>query len=138
MKGQTSMSDVSVAQSAENFTTQAQAARPNMEAWALRYVELGFHIIPCHEPLFDDQHGYLCTCEQYRHTDRCKEKHPHLYLEGGAHCSNPGKHPRGLEHGLKDATNDPNVVRKWWTKHPNAPIAHVPGLAGLVLSLIHI
>jgi len=101
-----------------------------MLAWALRYAELGYHVFPCHEPLFDDPHGYLCTCEQYRHTSRCKEKHPHLHLEGGQHCANPGKHPRGLEHGLKQATNDAAQIRAWWTKYPNANIGCVPGRNG--------
>lgn len=105
--------------------------QPNMLAWALRYAELGFHVFPCHSPLTDDPHGYKCSCESYRHTDRCKEKHPHLYLPQGEHCKNPGKHPRGLEHGLKQASTDPETIRGWWGKYPDAPIGCVPGPGGL-------
>jgi len=123
------MSTTIIAQTAQNFQTD----KPNMGAWALRYAELGYHVMPCHEPLFDDPHGYVCTCESWRHTGDCQKKRPDLYLEAHQHCANPGKHPRGLEHGLKEASNDPAVVRRWWRKYPNANIAHVPGMAGMVM-----
>lgn len=114
---------------------------PNMLAWALRYADHGFHVIPCHEPVFNDPHGYLCTCEAWRHTGECKRRDEErrakgqqpLYLEPHQHCANPGKHPRGLEHGLKQASNDPAIIRHWWRKYPNANIAHVPGMAGMVM-----
>ncbi len=31
------------------------------------------------------------------------------------------------EHGIHDASTDPEQIRKWWAKHPNARIALAPG-----------
>ena len=31
------------------------------------------------------------------------------------------------EHGIHDASTDPEQIRKWWTDHPNASIALAPG-----------
>ena len=39
----------------------------------------------------------------------------------GADCRNPGKHPR-TQHGLKDATTDPEKVSRWWQIWPHANI----------------
>ena len=50
----------------------------------------------------------------------------------GKQCGNPGKHPR-TKRGLKDATTDPEQIRRWWTTWPDAPIGIVCGTAqGLV------
>src|SRR5689334_21445243 len=46
-------------------------------------------------------------------------------------CSSPGKHPR-TKNGLIDATTDPELIREWWMKWPEANIGAVV-LQGLVV-----
>lgn len=41
---------------------------------------------------------------------------------GNAHCQNPGKHPI-TKNGVKDATTDLQVIRRWLRKYPSANIA---------------
>jgi uncharacterized protein (DUF927 family) len=36
-------------------------------------------------------------------------------------CEHPGKHPR-TKHGFKDATTDPEQIKRWWGKWPDANI----------------
>lgn len=103
---------------------------PDMLKAALWYARRGFHVFPCHEPLFDDPHGYVCTCEPWRHSDDCKRKRPDLYLNSHQHCDRPGKHPRGVMHGKDDATTDEAQIRTWWGKYPTANIGCVPGRNG--------
>ena len=66
------------------------------------------------------------------------EGHPILPLWGGTHvggglsacdcgnlkCASPMKHPRGdmVPHGLADASTDPEVIRGWWKRYPNANV----------------
>lgn len=104
--------------------------KPNMLQAALEYARKGYHIFPCHEPLFNNSKGLLCSCERWRHSDDCKRKRPDLYLEPDRHCDRPGKHPWGVEHGKDDATTDAAQILAWWKKHPNANIGCVPGRAG--------
>ena len=70
---------------------------------ALRYAKRGFYVFPCH---------YLTE------TDRCSCKK--------ASCKRAGKHPR-TRNGLKDATRDPEAIRRWWTDNPDANIAIATG-----------
>jgi hypothetical protein len=77
---------------------------PTLLDYALAYARAGLHIFPCHTALSEHPQGYVCTCEEYRHSARCRVQHPRLYLEAGEHCANPGKHPRGVPNGLKAAT----------------------------------
>lgn len=69
---------------------------------ALRYASQGWMVFPLHTP---EPNG--CSC--------CKPK-----------CTQHGKHPRfckGLiEHGNKDASNDPSLIRQWWSLWPDANI----------------
>jgi putative DNA primase/helicase len=66
--------------------------------WALRYTgELGWPALPLHHV----EEG-RCSC-------------------GRADCPSPGKHPR-LAHGLKEASADPDVVRRWWERWADAHI----------------
>lgn len=72
---------------------------------ALFYAASGVPVIPLHGIRHDGQ----CTC-------------------GKETCSSPGKHPR-TQNGLKDATTDENIIRKWWSERqwPHASIAGVCG-----------
>lgn len=70
---------------------------------ALRYAKRGWAVLPVYEP----RNG-KCTC-------------------GHADCSSPGKHPR-TQHGVKDASKNPDQIKMWWSKWPNANIAIATGL----------
>lgn len=45
---------------------------------------------------------------------------------GKSDCKSPGKHPR-TKNGHKDASNDFEKIREWWTKFPNANVGIVTG-----------
>ncbi|HEY8986054.1 MAG TPA: bifunctional DNA primase/polymerase [Streptomyces sp.] len=60
-------------------------------AAALALATEGVKVFPCHRVTEDG-----CTCGNYA-------------------CKSPGKHPRN-DHGSKDATTDPDVIRTWWIK----------------------
>lgn len=106
--------------------------RPSMTAWAIAYARRGYRVFPLHEPLFDHPQGWRCSCEEYRHTDACRQRDaeragrglPPLYLEHDQHCDQPGKHPRVA--WRKKATIDEPTIRTWWRRWPSANI----GLAG--------
>lgn len=55
----------------------------------------------------------------------------------GAECKNPGKHPLAklVPNGLTDATTDPDVIRSWWTKFPQANLGVRTGYAFDVLDI---
>lgn len=50
---------------------------------------------------------------------------------GKRNCDNPGKHPRFdknlIPNGLKSATTDPERIREWWNRWPDANIGIVTG-----------
>jgi len=76
---------------------------------ALRYLELGLAVFPCYEII-----NGKCAC-------------------GESDCQSPGKHPR-TPHGLKDASKDPEQIKKWWTKWPGSNIAVATGkISGLTI-----
>ncbi len=80
-----------------------------MLEFALRYAALGFHVFPLHSIRFDKQ----CGC-------------------GDEKCQSPGKHPR-----IKwktGASCDPEVVRGYWTRWPNAGIGLATGPSGLLVA----
>jgi predicted P-loop ATPase len=75
--------------------------------WALRYAKKGWAVLPV-ESIVDGK----CTC-------------------GKRGCRSPGKHPR-TEHGVDDASTDPETIRAWWAKWPTASIGIACGdLSGL-------
>ncbi|MHB1844757.1 MAG: bifunctional DNA primase/polymerase [Deltaproteobacteria bacterium] len=80
-------------------------------AAALEYAKTGFQVLPLHA-IADG----CCTCMK------------------GKRCSSPGKHPR-TAHGLKDATLDPKVIRRWWHRWPNANVGITTGDGLLVLDV---
>lgn len=73
---------------------------------ALKYVAYGWHVFPCHSVL-DGQ----CSC-------------------GNPSCGNAGKHPRTLR-GVHDSSDDPEQVREWWRRWPDANPALDCGKSGL-------
>ena len=80
--------------------------RDFMLSHALRYAELGIAVFPVYWVKADGTCG--CT------NSKCNSI-----------GKNIGKHPIP-SNGSKAATIDPEVIRKWWTKHPNANIGAVP------------
>ncbi len=72
------------------------------EAWpgeaALLYARHGWPVFPCHHP---ERGG--CSC-------------------GARDCASPGKHPR-TRRGLRDATTNSEVIRRWWRAWPKVNVA---------------
>jgi putative DNA primase/helicase len=66
---------------------------------ALWYTQLGFRTVPLHGIKKKDG---SCTC-------------------GRSGCGQAGRHPRTVN-GVRDATTDPQLVRRWWAKWPKAKI----------------
>jgi predicted P-loop ATPase len=76
---------------------------------ALAYAKQGFYVFPVHGIVRGQ-----CTCN------------------AGTMCYAPGKHPR-TNHGYTDATTDETVIRRWFSKWPDAGVAIAAGLSGLVV-----
>jgi len=72
---------------------------------ALNYASRGWPVLPVW-PIKDG----LCSC-------------------GIANCEHPGKHPLGklAPNGRNSATTDPVIIRRWWTKNPDANIGIATG-----------
>ena len=85
----------------KNTCSKTTSSSPCLEA-ALKYSELGWPVFPCYT-IVDGK----CSC-------------------GAKDCNSPGKHPR-TSNGLKDASTDPDVIKNWWNKCPDANIAVVTG-----------
>jgi hypothetical protein len=77
---------------------------------ALRYAtEFGWAVLPLHTPT----PGGGCSC--------------------GPLCASPGKHPR-TPNGVHDASKDPDVIRSWWNRWPDANIGIATGwMSGIVV-----
>ncbi|MFC6023138.1 bifunctional DNA primase/polymerase [Plantactinospora solaniradicis] len=75
---------------------------------ALEYAAAGVPVLPLHTPV-----GAGCSC-------------------GGIDCDRPGKHPRWhrslIRHGLHDASTRPELIRRWWTRWPEANVAARTGV----------
>jgi hypothetical protein len=80
----------------------------NLEA-ALAYARDGLHVFPLHNT---DVAG-ACSC-------------------GRTDCHSAGKHPR-TGHGHRDASTDPQQIRRWWSMWPDANVAIATGESGLVV-----
>lgn len=79
-------------------------------AAAMSYARRGWPVFPLHT-IKDG----CCTC-------------------GNSKCSSPGKHPR-TRHGLRDATTDPDVIRRWWTRWPDANVGIRTGaVSGIIVA----
>ncbi|MFY1693515.1 bifunctional DNA primase/polymerase [Plantactinospora sp. WMMB782] len=70
---------------------------------ALEYAAAGIPVLPLHSPT-----GTGCSC-------------------GRPDCDRPGKHPRWhrslLRRGLHDASTRAELIRRWWTRWPDANLA---------------
>ncbi|NQT35242.1 bifunctional DNA primase/polymerase [bacterium] len=80
----------------------SNTSRSDVLKEALKYAGWGWAVFPVHSIRKGE-----CTC-------------------GDPSCSSPGKHPL-TRHGFKDATTDPEVIRRWWRKYPWANIAIATG-----------
>jgi len=79
--------------------------QPDLLGAALGYAARGWPVFPLHNPIV---RGGTTSCSCGR---------PHL----GEDVRNIGKHPR-TRNGFKDATTDPEVIRAWWARWPEANI----------------
>jgi hypothetical protein len=77
------------------------ACNPLLEA-ALDYAGMGWRVFPLHSPTADE-----CSC-------------------GKPDCRRVGKHPR-TSNGLKDASTDPAIIRRWWERWPAANVGIATG-----------
>lgn len=79
--------------------------------FALAYAALGWKVLPCFA--IDPDTG-RCTC--------------------GTDCKHPGKHPIAslVPRGHDQATSDPEMIRHWWGRVPNANIGVALAQSGLV------
>ena len=104
------------------------APQVNMLDAALQAASDGWYIFPLHTPLFDHPAGHTCSCEDYRHTDTCRQRDaerkakgkPPLYLAPDEHCQQAGKHPR--VNWRSESTRDPEKIRGWLKRWPNTNI----------------
>lgn len=78
---------------------------------ALKYVDFGWKILPVH----NIDAGGICSC-------------------GRVDCEAPGKHPRTFQ-GVKDASGDPDTIRRWWSQWPAANIGLAVGPASGVFAI---
>ncbi|MGI5238689.1 bifunctional DNA primase/polymerase [Dactylosporangium sp. CA-139066] len=79
---------------------------PGLLAAALHYTTAGIPVMPLHTP--HPTRG--CSCRD------------------GPDCASPGKHPR-LQHGQRDATTNPSLIRTWWRRWPDANVGVATGTA---------
>ena len=76
---------------------------------ATAYTRMGWKVFPLHGIV-----NGKCTC--------------------GKICSSPGKHPH-TKRGFKDASTDPQQIRQWWTRWPDANIGVATGSGLAVLDI---
>jgi len=84
--------------------------RPSRHEIALRYASAGLPVVPLH----GTKDG-TCTC-------------------GKEACAWPGDHSR-TEHGINEATTNPEKIRKYGTKWSNANIAIVAGAPDIAVTV---
>ena len=70
---------------------------------ALKYTDMALSVLPLHTPI-----DGKCSC-------------------GDDNCSRIGKHPR-TPHGVKDATIDKTVIKKWWKQWGSTTTGHITAL----------
>jgi hypothetical protein len=93
-------------------TVPSAAAEVKVGDAAQEYAELGWHVFPCHWPIFASNGGVRCSC-------------------GKAACiaaRQIGKHPR-TPNGHLDATTDRDRIDRYWSRWPLANIGVPTGAA---------
>jgi hypothetical protein len=98
----------------DKSTRSCPSAQVNLLETALAYARRGWPVLPLHTATNGG-----CSCDK-------------------PDCSDIGKHPRfhvtDLQHGLKDATTDDTLIRRWWQRWRHANIGIVTGkVSGLVV-----
>lgn len=78
---------------------------------SLAYGEQGYKVLP----VYGVRDG-VCLCSD------------------GPRCRAPGRHP-ATAHGLHDATSEPDQIREWWRKNPDANIGIRTGEGFLVVDV---
>jgi hypothetical protein len=77
---------------------------------ALGYAARGIPVYPVHWPHpIPGGTSLACSCPR------------------GPACDRPAKHPL-LRHGVRDATTDPNQLRRWWRRWPQANVGLATGV----------
>lgn len=90
---------------ASNFIVSAAMRSTDIVSAALSYAEQSIPVLPI---FWVDANGH-CGC-------------------GVTDCQSPGKHPIAqlVRHGLKGATTDASLIKKFWRRFPRANLAIVP------------
>jgi putative DNA primase/helicase len=92
----------------------------NIRDQASALARSGFFVLPLHAPKFDGD-KVSCTCGK------------------GERCDRIGKHPRydflTLKYGVSDATRDPELIRLWFDKWPDANLGIATGKRSNLLVL---
>jgi len=109
----------------------------NLPKAAIWYAKRGWHVIPLHNPIFDDAGACIgCSCEEWRRSDKYRqwleERGRGDSFDPAYTCHTPGKHPRLYDWEAK-ATNDLEQVGRWWQQWPSANIGIAAGKSGLVV-----
>lgn len=93
--------------------------------WALAYAERGWHVFQ----MRPGTKGFYGNCT------RCKPHHEHYDADAHPDTTTCHLHPEGYArcHGLWGATQNPDVIRQWWTENPHANIGVNCGLSGIAL-----
>ena len=91
-------------------SAQPTAPHPDVsrELWARYYASRDWSVLPLHSA---DKNG--CTC-------------------GDPNCRSAAKHPR-TQHGVKDASRDPDQIRRWWQSWPDANVGIATGAVSGIL-----
>jgi hypothetical protein len=95
-------------------SSSSAQSRPHPDAsrelWALYYAGRGWPVVPLHSG-----EKILCSCSDPT-------------------CGSAGKHPR-TQHGIKDASTDPEQIRRWWKQWPDANVGIATGVVSGILVL---
>lgn len=89
---------------------------PMLRLSALRHAARGFRVMPLYGLSVDALGRCVCRCPV------------------GADCPSPGKHPR-ISGWVEAATTDPERIRRWWGRWPDANVGAATGRGWLVIDV---